>query len=209
MMTTVLPTPAPPNRPILPPFTNGAIRSTTLMPVSKISVFGSRLTKSGRLRWIGQRSVSFGIGAPLSTGSPSTLRMRPSAGGANGHRDRAAGVDDFHAAHHGVGRRHGDRAHLVAADVLLHFDGRRGSVEPSRRRARDLERVVELRQMLRLELDVEHRADDLNDLADVVNAVAVAMGSNAVASIVLLDRLPYPECRRAADDLGDLLRDVA
>ena len=38
------------------------------------------------------------------------------------------------------------------------------------RRAGDLERVVELGQVLRLELDVEHRADDLNDLADIVNA---------------------------------------
>ena len=37
--------------------------------------------------------------APLSTGSPSTLRMRPSAGVADRHRDRAAGVDDLHAAH--------------------------------------------------------------------------------------------------------------
>ena len=42
---------------------------------------------------------------------------------ADRHRDRAAGVDDFHAAHDGVGGRHGDGAHLVAADVLLHFDG--------------------------------------------------------------------------------------
>src|SRR5205807_4800532 len=38
---------------------------------------------------------------------------------ANRHRYRAAGVFDLHAAHDGVGRRHRDRAHLVAADVLL------------------------------------------------------------------------------------------
>src|SRR5437763_1665205 len=44
MMTTVLPPPAPPNNPILPPFTNGAIRSITLMPVSNTSVFASRST---------------------------------------------------------------------------------------------------------------------------------------------------------------------
>ena len=73
-----------------------------------------------------------------------------------------------------VGRRHRDRAHLVAADVLLHFDRRRGSVAVRRPSPRDLERVVELGQVLRLELDVEHRADDLHDLADV-RAVAVAM----------------------------------
>src|SRR5438552_891892 len=78
-MTTVLPTPAPPKRPILPPFTNGAIRSMTLMPVSKISVLGSRSVNLGVSRWIGQRSVSAGSGGPPSTGSPSTLRIRPRA----------------------------------------------------------------------------------------------------------------------------------
>ena len=78
LMTTVLPTPAPPKRPILPPFTNGAIRSMTLMPVSKMVVFGSRSTNFGVSRWIAQRSFG-GDGGPPSTGSPSTLRIRPSA----------------------------------------------------------------------------------------------------------------------------------
>ncbi len=36
-INTVLPTPAPPNRPILPPLIYGARRSTTLIPVSRIS----------------------------------------------------------------------------------------------------------------------------------------------------------------------------
>src|SRR6058998_1854617 len=35
MMTTVLPTPAPPNAPILPPFRNGQMRSMTLIPVDR------------------------------------------------------------------------------------------------------------------------------------------------------------------------------
>jgi hypothetical protein len=38
IMLTVLPTPAPPNRPTLPPLANGHIRSITLMPVSSRSV---------------------------------------------------------------------------------------------------------------------------------------------------------------------------
>ncbi len=84
MMTTVLPTPAPPKSPILPPLTNGAMRSMTLMPVSKTSVFGSRATNSGRLRWIAQRGASAGIAAPLSTGSPRTLRIRPRAAAPTG-----------------------------------------------------------------------------------------------------------------------------
>src|SRR5205807_1588672 len=84
MMMTVLPTPAPPNSPILPPFTNGATRSITLIPVSNTSVLGSRSTNLGASRWIGQRSAADGIGSPSSTGSPSTFRMRPSEGSPTG-----------------------------------------------------------------------------------------------------------------------------
>ena len=39
-INTVFPTPAPPNRPILPPFAYGASKSMTLIPVSKISSAG-------------------------------------------------------------------------------------------------------------------------------------------------------------------------
>ena len=46
---TVLPSPAPPKRPILPPRTNGVSRSTTLMPVSNCSVLGERLVERGRI----------------------------------------------------------------------------------------------------------------------------------------------------------------
>ena len=49
------------------------------MPVSKISVLGSRSVNLGVSRWIGQRSVSAGSAGPPSTGSPSTLRIRPRA----------------------------------------------------------------------------------------------------------------------------------
>jgi hypothetical protein len=83
------------------------------------------------------------------------LRIRPS-------------IDDVHAAHHRVGGRHGHRAHLVAADVLLHFD-HDANIRAVFGLRRDFERVVELGQMSSLELDVEHRSDDLNDLADVMN----------------------------------------
>jgi hypothetical protein len=52
-MMTVLPTPAPPKRPILPPFANGQSRSMTLMPVSKISVAEDWSEHLGAARWIG------------------------------------------------------------------------------------------------------------------------------------------------------------
>src|SRR3954469_11461794 len=76
-MITVLPTPAPPNRPTLPPLAYGASRSTTLMPVSNISVVGVRFSTDGAERWIGQRCLT-SISPPSSIGSPSRLKMRPS-----------------------------------------------------------------------------------------------------------------------------------
>ncbi len=48
MMRTVLPTPAPPNRPILPPLAVGASRSTTLMPVTRICASVADLRTSAR-----------------------------------------------------------------------------------------------------------------------------------------------------------------
>ena len=44
-MFTVLPTPAPPNRPTLPPLANGQIRSMTLMPVSSRSLEGTAVVE--------------------------------------------------------------------------------------------------------------------------------------------------------------------
>src|SRR5205807_749981 len=76
-ISTVLPTPAPPKRPTLPPRTYGAIRSTTLRPVSKISIAGERSPNAGGSRWMGQRSPF--DGSLPSTGSPITFQMRPSA----------------------------------------------------------------------------------------------------------------------------------
>src|SRR3954469_11504022 len=76
VIVTVLPTPAQPKRPTLPPRTYGAMRSTTLMPVSKISIFADSSPNSGGSRWIGQRSP---LAASFpSTGSPMTFQMRPS-----------------------------------------------------------------------------------------------------------------------------------
>ncbi|KAH3685116.1 hypothetical protein WICPIJ_003883 [Wickerhamomyces pijperi] len=46
-MKTVLPTPAPPNKPILPPLAYGANKSTTLIPVSKTSAAVDCSAKEG------------------------------------------------------------------------------------------------------------------------------------------------------------------
>ncbi len=76
-MSTVLPTPAPPKRPILPPRTYGVSRSSTLMPVSSISVFGSRSANAGAARWIGQRSVTSSFDSSALRNSPSALKTWP------------------------------------------------------------------------------------------------------------------------------------
>src|SRR6202790_4323802 len=75
-MSTVLPTPAPPKRPTLPPRVYGAIKSTTLIPVSKIFCVGSCCANVGASRWIGQYAAAF-TGSSESIVLPSTLKMRP------------------------------------------------------------------------------------------------------------------------------------
>ena len=74
---TVLPTPAPPKRPILPPFWYGVSRSITLIPVSRISTSWLCSSKPGALRWIDQCS-SLSRLSKSSMVSPTTLKSLPS-----------------------------------------------------------------------------------------------------------------------------------
>ena len=85
---------------------------------------------------------------------------------ADWNRDRAAGVLDFHPADDGVGRRHRHRAHLVAADVLLHLDDD-VNVGAGIGLLTDAQSVVKLGQVLGLEFDVEHGSDDLDHLPEI------------------------------------------
>ena len=119
---TVLPSPAPPNRPILPPRTNGVSRSMTLMPVSNCSVLGESSSNGGGSRWIGR--------APSALTGPAAVdRVAEQVEDpaqrllADRHAHRAAGVDRRHAAHQAVGRAQGHAADPVAAEVLLHLAG--------------------------------------------------------------------------------------
>lgn len=50
MITYSVPTPAPPNKPILPPRLYGANASTTLIPVSNITQLVSKSTNAGPAR---------------------------------------------------------------------------------------------------------------------------------------------------------------
>ena len=75
-INTVLPTPAPPNKPILPPLAYGAKRSITLIPVSNISWAGFCWSKLGASLWISHLSASSNA-LPPSIASPKTLNKRP------------------------------------------------------------------------------------------------------------------------------------
>ena len=80
VINTVLPTPAPPNRPILPPATYGVSRSMTLMPVSNMRADGSRRRTPGR-RGGSPTAPSRrtpGGSASTSSGSPHTFHTWPS-----------------------------------------------------------------------------------------------------------------------------------
>ena len=90
-----------------------------MIPVSKISVVGDRLSKSGGSRWIAQRSVPSGADGWLSTGSPRTFHTRPSVTFPTGTEIGSPVSSDVDAARQAVGRVHGDRAHPVVAEVLL------------------------------------------------------------------------------------------
>ena len=86
---------------------------------------------------------------------------------ADRHRDRLAGVLRAHAAHHAVGRLHGDRADAVFAEVLLHLADDVHRNAGLLARVDDAHRVVDRRQVALVELDVDDRTDDLNDFPDI------------------------------------------
>src|ERR1039458_5166212 len=71
----VLPTPAPPNRPALPPRSSGTRTSMTLIPVSKISDLVERRANGGGARWTVRHWTSAGA-AWRSMALPKTSNIR-------------------------------------------------------------------------------------------------------------------------------------
>ena len=79
--STVLPTPAPPNRPALPPRSSGTSTSIILMPVSKVSERFERAASDGGSRCTERHCTSLPTspsGAPPSMVLPNTSNMRES-----------------------------------------------------------------------------------------------------------------------------------
>ena len=105
----------------MPPRTYGAIRSITLMPVSKISVVGDRSSKAGGSRWIAQRSVPSGARRLVVHRIAEHVPDAPERLLADRNGDRLSGVDDVDAAREAVGRVHRDGADAVVAEMLLHL----------------------------------------------------------------------------------------
>ena len=205
-MSTVLPTPAPPKRPILPPFAKGHSRSTTLMPVSKTSDTASCSSKLGAGRWIGQRvSPAASAAHPGRPCRAAAEQVEDAALGglAHGHRDRRARCRSRPC--RGCSRR----------STPWRRSARRRCRGAGRPRARgrcpcevvlDLDGVVDGGQVAGLEAHVDHGAEDLGDGSNV------AMGSRGSHGVVLMGLVSgwsagSVDGLGAADDVEQLLGD--
>ncbi len=85
------------------------------------------------------------------------------------HRNgnRSAQVNGFHAAHHALGRLHGDAAYAAFAQVLLHFQRHVDGVRGFESLAGDQQRLIDRRQLTLGELHVDRGTRDLNHFANV------------------------------------------
>ena len=120
-ISTVLPTPAPPNSPTLPPL---RVRG------EQVDHLDARLEHLGRRRqvldggaswWMPPRSTSGGQILAEVDRLAEQVEDAPERRLADRHRDRRAGVDHLGAPREAVGGVHRDRPHAVVAEVLLHL----------------------------------------------------------------------------------------
>jgi hypothetical protein len=82
------------------------------------------------------------------------------------HRDRRSRAHDAHPAPKAVGRAHRDGAHHAVAQLLLDLE-REVLLREGLALVDQLQRLVDVGHALAGELDVDHRADALDDLAFV------------------------------------------
>src|SRR5919109_1172544 len=144
----VLPTPAPPKMPTLPPFLNGQMRSMILRPVSNTSTSVDCSSNGGASRWMGN-VVPAPTGPLLSIGRPRTSNTRPSVASPTG-TEIGAPVSHGDAPRQAVGRGHRHRPDPVVAEVLLDLADERVLTL-----ALDLDGVQDRRQLAGRELDVD------------------------------------------------------
>src|SRR5204863_2512598 len=106
---------------------------------------------------------------------------------ANRHRDRPAGVHCLVAAAQAIGGVHGHGLDAVVAQVLLHLEHQVDGVTTVALRHLDLERVVDLGQVLVGEDDVDDDAEHLLDRSDPLTV-----------SVALSHLSPYPSASAPA-----------
>ena len=94
--------------------------------------------------------------------------MRPSVPAPTGTDDPLAGARDGQAAAQTFGGAHGDGAHDAVAQLLLHFEGQVHVIE--------LERVVDLGDLIAWKFHVDDRADDLHDFAAGCHSINLSTG---------------------------------
>ena len=95
------------------------------------------------------------------------VHYAPQRSAAHGHGDRAALVNGLHAAHHAVGRLHGDAAHAPLAQMLLHLENHVDGIGHGEAVAHHFHGLVDRRQLPFGKLHVHRRPRDLNDMSYV------------------------------------------
>src|SRR5688572_10675557 len=86
---------------------------------------------------------------------------------ANRDGNGAAGIGGIHTADHAVGGQHRNRANTAFAEVLLHFRNYVDRIRDFEAVGGDSQRLINRRQIVLSKLNVDHRADDLHNSADV------------------------------------------
>jgi hypothetical protein len=180
-MSTVLPTPAPPNRPILPP------RTVRGEQVDDLDAGLEHLDVDRLVGELGRGAVDrpgllVADRAGLIDRHADDVEDAAEHRGADRHRDGGAGVLDRLAADQAVGRVHGHAPHHVLTEVLRHLDRQVVLLVADGLVAQE-ERGGDLRQLGRVERDVDDRADDLDDATHRGGGV---IGSHGVVSLVQL-----------------------
>ena len=131
------------------------------MPVSSSSTDGDSSSNFGDGWWMHAALVGLDRAALVDRAAEHVHDAAEHAR-ADGHRDRGAGVAHLHAALQAVRGAERDRAHDAVAELLLDLEGQALLGQRVAAVLED-ERVVDLRHRIARKLDVDDRADGLDD----------------------------------------------
>src|SRR5690554_768334 len=156
---------------------------------------GGRLVGVARCLAVDRHALFFADLARLVDGLAKHVHDAAQRRLAHRHGDGRAGVGDVHATLEALGGAHGDGAHHAVAQLLL---GLEHGLD-----IRDLQRVVDLGNIVPRKLYVNHRADDLYD-------TSAHLGSSQIPeNETCMPGGPWPPWRLygggTTDDLGDFL----